>query len=231
MKISLDFRLEFQKISLVLLFLTSVTMLSAQKKNLFSLGAFGGLNLSQMDGDRHQGYDKFGFTAGVTGLVNVTERYKFGIDLGYSELGSKVGKINGSELNQGLHTFDISLNYAEIALTNSLLFMKIEEGRKRNHFYRLKGSIGISFNRLLGSEVTEKIPVAAFGGSRTPIIFTETEEFFNSNNVAFIIGGTLFLKKHIGLQLRYGIGMNRLYDSTDRRFVLYWLSFRGTYFF
>lgn len=218
----------------VLFFLSfSFSSLLAQKKGLFSIGTYVGVNFSQMDGDRHQGYDKIGLTAGVTGVINVAKRYTIGIDLGYSELGAKAGKIIGSQISEGLHPFDLKLNYAEVGLLNNLFFIKKEmegKGRRKRYYYRLKASVGISYNRLLGAEVEERFFVRS-GGGRAPIVYEETVDEFNSNNLVFVAGGTYFLKKNVGLELRYGLSINNLYETEGRRFLIYYVSLRGVYFF
>lgn len=186
-----------------------------------------------MDGDRHQGYDKIGLTAGVTGVINIAERYNVSIDLGYSELGAKADDINGSQISEGLHPFDLRLNYAEVVLLNNLFLIKKEiegKSRRKRYYYRLKASTGLSYNRLLSTEVEETI-FSASGGGRAPIVFEETQELFNTSNLAFVIGGTYFLKKNIGLEFRYGLSVNNLYNAERRRFLIYYVSLRGVYFF
>lgn len=224
----------FGKVKLaIFVFFFAQSCLIAQKSNPFSIGTFAGINLSQMDGDRDKGYNKAGWIVGVGGVINLKPDFNVNIELAYSELGSKSSSRGTLSVSEGFHPFDIKLQYADVSLLSSLRFKKIEIGRakrRKKYFYRYAVAVGLSYSRLLETSVDEVLATLSSGGNLF-IDFTAASENFNKSNLALVFGGTIFIRKNFGLQIRQSISLNNLYENIDRRFLLYYLSLRGVYYF
>jgi hypothetical protein len=206
----------------LLVFGMAVTAFS--QSNRFGLGLGGGFNFSQIQGDKHQGYDKVGVSLGLTGIVKLRKNFNVGLELLYNQRGSKSGTVPQERIEFGIHPFDLKLNYAEVALLPSFFFYE-----SYDDFYRFRLSMGVSFARLINASVDETIYVGAI--SEEPIVYDEILGDISKNDLNAIVGLTFFFSNQIGLELRHGVGLKPIYSFDNTTLLVYYLSLRGTYIF
>jgi hypothetical protein len=99
------------------LFLTAQA-LSAQK---FHAGLLAGGNVSQVDGDNWQGYNKIGFQAGAFTNLSVSPHSSFQLEVEFKQMGSRK--------NENLQTNDLTsyllrLNYMEVPVLYQYTFAR-----------------------------------------------------------------------------------------------------------
>lgn len=109
---------------------------------------FGGLtlggNFTQVDGDNFAGYNKVGINAGVVVFARLGERVAAGMELLYSQKGSRSTKARlANDQSTVLVNYRIRLNYAEVPLTLNYF------DNKKNHF-----GGGIAYAQLFSSKET-----------------------------------------------------------------------------
>ncbi|MCB0663964.1 MAG: outer membrane beta-barrel protein, partial [Saprospiraceae bacterium] len=73
-------------ITIVTLIVLSVGLLQGQ--NRFKVAALGGINVSQIDGDNYQGYDKVGINIGLQAGVVFSKRFQVNMGLLFTQKGS-----------------------------------------------------------------------------------------------------------------------------------------------
>ena len=199
------------------------TLLNAQN-NRFGVGITSGVNFSQINGDKHQGYNKIGLSLGLNGIVNLKKNFNIGLELGYNQRGSKSGDIDPNRIEFGIHPFNLQLNYAEVILTPNLFFYETYDD-----YYRFRLSMGISFARLINANVKETI-LNEFTVEE-PIVYADLLDDFSKDDLNGLIGITFYINEQIGLELRHGIGLKPIYKAPNRTFLVYFLSLRGHYTF
>lgn len=105
------------------IFIFSLTNFFSQneKKNIFGLKPFIGLNACQIHGDNYSGYKKLGVTGGIILNTNLSKRASLDLGFTFSQKGSR--KNQNSEKND-FTFYRVNLNYFEIPL---LLNYKLNE--------------------------------------------------------------------------------------------------------
>ncbi len=167
-------------------------MLEAQDRR-FSAGAILGLNASQIQGDDEAGYTKLGLMGGLSAQILFTEKTELGIELLYSQLGSR-SRPNDNPFFEG---FKSRLNYVSIPVYYSYKdWLEKEEGE----YYKLHFLGGLSYGRLFSSEV-EGSP------------FVQAQDFFKEDYLGILFGATFYLNKHWGIGARWERGLLRLYTN------------------
>lgn len=214
----------FLKFIIVQLILLGIETTAFSQNNRFGLGLAGGFNFSQIQGDKHQGYDKIGVSLGLTGIVKLQKNFNLGLELLYNQRGSKSGTVEPERIEFGIHPFDLKLNYAEAALLPNFFFYE-----SYDDFYRFRLSMGISFARLINASVDETIYVGAT--SEEPIVYDELLDNISKNDLNAIVGLTFFFSNKLGLELRHGVGLKPIYSLDNTTLLVYYLSLRGTYIF
>ena len=218
-------------ITLCLLGVISTT--AAQNRGVlpqrFSAGVFLGLNASQMDGDKHNGYNKFGLMGGLQGGILLTRQSKFGMDLFYSRRGSRSDRTATGSPLKGSNALpvDISLDYVQIGLTYYYMFAE-----NYDDFYRWSANFGLSYGRLLNSVVDE---VKLVGGSDFEI--AELEGLFSQNAIDLGLGVTYNFNEQFGLSARHSFELIPLYKNQGNteelinRLLQYYISVNLIYTF
>lgn len=194
------------------------------QNNRFGLGLAGGLNISQIQGDKHQGYDKLGLSLGMTGIVKFRKNFNVGIELLYNQRGSKSGSVKPDRIELGIHPFNLNLNYAEVALLPNFFFHE-----SYDDYYRFRLSMGFSFARLIKASVDEIIYIGSSPGE--VIVYSNLLDDISKNDFNGIIGLTFFFTERLGVELRHSVGLKPIYAFEDNFFLVYYLSLRGTYTF
>ena len=125
------------------LFIVAILTAGELKAQIIKGEVFGGLSMSQVDGDDCYGYKRIKGQAGVGALVPITDWMDIGLEVQYNPKGAyKKDSISYSSYYTG--TYDLKLNYVEIPL---MLYLTDK--------YRYTVGLGASFGRLVG--FSEKI--------------------------------------------------------------------------
>lgn len=185
--------------SIFLFLLVGISFVAAAQPLRFGSGIFAGANLSQVDGDDMQGYDKPGFDLGLRCMTYILPKFEFHTELAYNQRGSQskgYGKLNdkGRRLN---------LDYVSI---NALIvvndwFHPIKE------YYRLQIHGGVSTGRLVRNQVND--PSNQVGR----VSLDELSTYFNSTDFSMIFGGHIKVTEKTGLTFRYARNMNKLLNA------------------
>lgn len=151
----------------LLCFMSLAIELKAQK---FEASAVFGLNAAQIDGDNNGGFNKLGFTGGIKTIYNFEDGWGGGIELLYSQRGSR------SELTIGTSgaQFKIHLNYIEIPVYGVYRLLFDDE----REYYVLSFHIGMSYARLLNVSLSDDSQ------------FDSREERFKDNDLSYIFGAS-----------------------------------------
>ncbi|MEZ4950722.1 MAG: porin family protein [Saprospiraceae bacterium] len=203
-------------ISLLFIFFSFINLKSQDR---FKAAAMFGLNLAQIDGDNYEGYHKPGVHFGLRATTVLTEQLNFNIELLFSQKGSK-SKAENFSPSFVFKNFDLRLNYIEVPFLFSYRFKYLDKGRKKYSFYRFNGMAGISFARLLGTQLKEILP-ANFSSNNPPnsdrVYMTQLIDSFNKNDFAVVFGLSYYLSKHVGLCLRHSTSFSNLFrkEQTD----------------
>lgn len=179
-------------LSLVVLCLFITCTVNAQR---FNAGLILGMNLSQLDGDKQQGYNKLGLQIGARGSAVINKRLELSTGLIYTQKGSTFEKKILKEV--------IRLNYMEVPILINYRTSYSEEKR----FYRWQWFTGVSVGRLISSSVEED--------KRDDFDFMATTDFLNSTDITHIIGFNYYLNPHLAMGIQSSVSLNKVYDATE----------------
>jgi hypothetical protein len=158
----------------------------------FSGGALIGLNLTQVDGDRYFGYNKPGLAAGVFVNVQLTAKWGFGIEMLYSQKGSR-GDAVVESVYAGTYVAQchIGLNYVELPV--------VVRYKKEKYV----GEVGVSYARLVKTRETILEP--------QPLYIDAERNRFASTDLNYVLGVARHIYKHIycGVRFHYSIASIR----------------------
>ena len=187
---------------IAILFLSLTTLLSAQEQR-FKGSLVGGVVLSQIQGDRLAGYNKFGFQAGAKVDAIIDERWSVGIELLYTQHGSS------RSVNDPISAvFDkIQLNLVEAPIMLYFRDWKFELGA------------GISYGSLINFTATD-----VFGED-----VTDTPDF-NNDIWALNIGVGFHFTEKWTLDVRWSRYLSNLQaDAAAGTFLGQNIAIRGIY--
>jgi len=152
----------------------------------FEAGLIGGINLSQLNGDNLAGFNQIGLNVGGRVAVQTSERWKWNIDILFSQKGSNKGKDDPRSA-----PFDsYRLNYAEVPIMISFLDWLDEDDE--DIYYRLHFTAGVSVGQLVNFKVVD------FVGQDVSDL-----QSFNKTSIDLIAGATYFINPHIGINAQY----------------------------
>lgn len=158
----------------------------------FKAGITIGLNTSQIDGDDTGGYNKIGLVGGLRGIAIINDKMELALELNYSQRGSKNDNTEPVDI-------EIKLNYVEVPV----MFSYKDWYNEEEDYYKVQASGGLSYGRLLNT--------SAEGASN---VFINEVENFSKDDISILLGGEIFLIKHLSLGLRWQKSLNLLYDSS-----------------
>lgn len=171
-----------------------------KKMQIFEGGVLFGMNISQMDGDYFTGFNKTGLYGGLRGIVNITPRISFNMELLYSQKGSKIPHgIRVTRTNEENDRI-VELNYAEVPL----LFRFYLTPENVSPFIE----VGSSFSKLLKTNITER-PKELIDGT----VYEEIVDDFNPFDFNAVVGLGFNIKQKIGITFRYNYGVVKFYDN------------------
>ncbi|MCB9284833.1 MAG: PorT family protein [Lewinellaceae bacterium] len=201
---------------LVLIFVLGLApILSAQPR--FGAGIVAGINASQIQGDDSAGYNRLGVRAGFRGIVHLSEKSDFGLDLLYSMRGSTTELVpNNNSLRYVIH-----LDYIEVPV-----WISYKDWLSPDGYYRLQGFAGLSYGRLFNTRVVDVI------------ILEDEQDNFAKNDLSITLGAAYHLSRRFSLGVNYTRSVVPLYDNRKflnnvglprykQRLWGYFLSFQG----
>lgn len=202
-------------------FVININCLNGQD-NRFGAGVFTGLNFSQINDDRHQGYDKLGLTTGLKGVINLKSNFDIAVEMAYNQRGSKSGKVQNDRIEFGIHPFNMTLSYYDIGIFPGFYFYQSYED-----FYRFRLFGGLSYGRLASSSVNETI--FQIETREPPIVFEEFAENVANSETTFAFGVAYYIKPQFGVELRHTNALMHIYAKDNRKFLQYFLTLRVFY--
>ena len=172
---------------------------SKQIKQRFRATLLVGFNLSQMDGDNYNGFDKFNPQFGIGGTAIINRQSELCIELLYHNKGAR------TETNprRFIDTKDrlIDLTYVEIPV----YFRHNRSATFPSVYFEMGGA----FARLVG--VTIREPQVVEDG----LVITGLGKDFRDNELSLLLGVGYQFTEHIGARFRYSFSLTRTYDAAD----------------
>jgi hypothetical protein len=203
------------KIIILLLFLFFTEGVVAQRR--FRATALAGLNLSQIDGDRQDGYRKAGLSLGLNGGIYINPAFDISTELLYNQRGAVPNK--DFALTETRSKF--SFQYGEVALLANF-YLRPNAAKT---YYQRSVHLGFSYGRLLKSSTSISVQNASL-----PLLETELLNKFNPQDVSFIIGWSQLFTERIGITIRHTSSISLLYKNPDYRINLEGFKYLRPYF-
>ena len=198
-----------QQLWIVVFIALSINSLSSQMDdNRFKSSVIVGFNLSQLDGDNLQGFDKPGLHLGLGTSYTLGQKSFVTLELLYQQKGSSSGIISGNSAPKQT----ITLNYLSLPLLYGLNEWFIEEGG----FYKLELDFGLMTSRL-------------FNVKSSNSFFNNAIDDFSDFDVGFIGGLKYNFNSKLGLAMRYERSFLKIYQNPNqdiRGLQSYLLNFR-----
>lgn len=171
-----------KKLGLILLFFMCFLGSYAQK---FEGGVTGGLNMTQLDGDKLSGYNKAGLNGGFWISYPFNDKWSAGLEFLYTQKGAI--RTTSQDTILSPETFDrYRINYLEIPLFAAYSYKK----------FSFQG--GLALGVLLKAEVED------FTGNQD---FTDQFKPFDNQ---FLLGAVYTINKKTAVQLRYQYSIRSL---------------------
>jgi len=190
-----------------LIFLLLIAFPSIFYCQTFRAGVILGVNASQVDGDDYAGFDKLGPNLGLGVNFDISDRWEAGMELLWSQRGSRADVFTGTDQK-------IVLNYIEIPLCIAYKDWLIDD------YYKVRFEAGLSYGRLINQKVTI-------------VGFTTELDDINENNFSYILGAKFFSSPKTAFGFRFTSSINNLLDKPSVSFpgaIIrlrgYFLSFR-----
>ncbi len=183
----------------------------------FNAGAVLGVNFAQIDGDYQFGFHKKGLAVGAKAVAYLSPLLELNIDLLYSQRGARPSKRKPDIVN-------MNLNFVETIFLLNIKVPKTEEvsiAKKRRKkrpldvFVPFQIHTGVSFGRLIHSEVVEIQRPNFLQFVEQEVSFEEIRTNFNKNDISLVAGFSYFFNQHIGSSFRFYIPTNKLYDRAS----------------
>ncbi|MEM9834903.1 MAG: porin family protein [Bacteroidota bacterium] len=148
---------------------------TAVKGQTFQASVLAGFNMSQIDGDELSGFNSLGFNGGLRVLAVLSDRWRVGPELLFSQQGSRRG------VNEFTSDFErVSLNTVEVPL---MVYFKD---------WRFTAEAGLAYQRLINYTIEDP------GGADI------SEDFqFRDNLLNIQFGVTLYLRPNLGINFRW----------------------------
>jgi len=147
----------------------------------------GGMNLSQIGGDRLGGFNKLGLNVGARVSARLTDRWHLSTELLYSQQGAS--RVPTDDISS---TYDkIRLNFVEVPVMINFSDWKV------------LASAGVSYGRLINYEVINDV-----GSDVTDL------ENFRTDIASLVLGGTYFFSEKWGLNINWSRYLTSLREKS-----------------
>lgn len=170
----------------------------------FKATTFAGINFSQIDGDRQQGYRHVAGSLGLEGSIYIRPDFDISVQLMYNQKGAKPNPEDKNRQNITLNTF--ALDYSEVAL----LFNYHYGPSSLKTYYTQAIFAGVSYGRLLKSSAS----IVQNNQLLEPFSASLTKDF-KTQDFSFIAGWTQHFTPRFGMSLRYTQNFSFLYRNPD----------------
>ena len=174
----------------------------------FKAAVMAGINQSQIDGDKQQGYRKSGVSLGLNGSIFIRPDFDVSTELLYNEKGAKPSE---NQINKEVKSYStFSLRYSEIALLANYYYAP---NRERTYYTR-SFHVGLSYGRLLKSatSIVQK-------NLSVPKLESEISSQYNPHDFSFIVGWSQLLSPRLGITIRHTSSINYLYKNPNYDFI------------
>lgn len=170
-----------------------------QIKQRFRASLLAGFNLSQMDGDNYNGFDKFNPQFGIGGTAVINRQSEIGIELLYHSKGARTE----SDPRRVINTKDrsVDLSYVEVPI--------YFRHNRRETFPTVYFEGGGAFARLIDVKIDE--PAVVQDG----LILSGLESDLQENELSLLLGIGYQFTEHIGARFRYSFALTRVYSTAD----------------
>ena len=171
-------------------------------QNRFKAGAMVGINMSQIDGDKDEGYRQPGLLLGLNGGFFINPNFDISTQLLYNEKGAKPNPDAAPKPDFNYGNF--SFKYSEIALLANFHY----DANNAKNYYRQSIHVGFSYGRLFKS-------ITVITRNNTPNLEFQDDlvSKYNPNDVSFILGWSYSFSPRWGLALRHTVSLNLMYDN------------------
>lgn len=168
-------------------------------KQRFRASLLAGFNLSQMDGDNYNGFDKFNPQFGIGGTAVINRQSEIGIELLYHSKGARTE----SDPRRVINTKDrsVDLSYVEVPI--------YFRHNRRETFPTVYFEGGGAFARLIDVKIDE--PAVVQDG----LILSGLESDLQENELSLLLGIGYQFTEHIGARFRYSFALTRVYSTAD----------------
>lgn len=168
-------------------------------KQRFRASLITGFNLSQIDGDNYNGFDKFNPQFGIGGTAVINRQSEIGIELLYHNKGARTE----SDPRRLLNTKDrlVDLSYVEVPI--------YFRHNQRETFPTVYFEGGGAFARLIDAKIDE--PAVVQDG----LILSGLENDLQENELSLLLGIGYQFTEHIGARFRYSFALTRVYNTAD----------------
>ncbi len=177
----------------------------SQSENHFRASASAGVNLSQMEGDGQEGYHKVGLSIGAKGAYILRPNFDLSAELLYNVRGSRPNPF-APDLKFGDNSVQLNaeLNYADILLATNFHFMPDNSLT----FYRQSLQIGLSYGRLLSSNITVIRGIY-------PDISVQNDLLDNikKDDIGFVVGYSWFFTPRLGITAKHTFSLKNIYQN------------------
>jgi hypothetical protein len=206
------------------------TSIQAQEQH-FRASVATGVNLSQIEGDAQQGYHKVGVSIGAKGAYCFKPNFDISAELLYNARGSRDNPFaEALPADSRKLILTSSLNYADVLIAANFHFMPNEAYT----FYRQSLQVGVSYGRLLSSNVS-----VSRGIYQDKTLETHVLDNLKKDDIAFVVGYSFFFTPRLGLTAKHGVSLRSIYGGSPQttssqdysRFIPYNLTFQLTYNF
>jgi opacity protein-like surface antigen len=194
---------------LPILIYTFITPVNGQRQ--FNARASFGGNISQIDGDKLAGFDKFGLTGGIGLSYKIYKQSDLSLEFLYSRRGAASSLLFDKNSDIG-----ITLNYVDIPV----LFTINDWIDEEKAFFKVFARTGIQYSRLINSSTN-------FNRFLLPV------ETISNFDLSYLIGFGYNLTKNIGIEARYSRSLMRIQKELIEdigNFKIYYWTFRMNYY-
>lgn len=191
----------FLSISFVLLF----SLLALGQATGFDARIIAGMSAAQIRGDDIAGFNKVGIESGVGVSYEVRYNMDLGVELLYSQRGSRSEFSFGS--NPNIILFQLDYLSIPVVFTIKDWLYDVEN---EISFYRVKAQAGLSYGRLLNSKVEGNLGT-----------IPDLSDAFNTNDVSWLLGFVYQINYRFGARLRYNRSITKAFSTVDHPSINY----------